>query len=325
MKLAKIDLNLLPLLDAILTTESVGKAAALVSLSKPAASHALSRIREQIGDPILVRAGQRWVLTPRATALAPRVRAALTEARSVLSADRAFDPRELRREFLIHATDQMLSLLGLEVGHAVTTAAPHVGLRFLPLEADEAHALRTDVDLSLGVFHDLPPELRVQKLFDDAFACAVRVSHPKVDGKLTLETYLALRHVVIAPRGQPGSVVDEALAERGYARRAVRWVPYSASALEFVAQSDCIATLSERLATRLAARYGIRVLAPPFPLPTCAGSQVWHSRLDADPAHGWLRRLIAKVAQEIRKPTGAEGSAGAGAPRHPSRNLGGRR
>jgi DNA-binding transcriptional LysR family regulator len=80
---------------------------------------------------ILVRAGQKWALTQRATALAPRVRAALTEARSVLSADRALDPRELRREFRIHATDQMLSLLALALGQAVTMAAPNVGLRLL--------------------------------------------------------------------------------------------------------------------------------------------------------------------------------------------------
>ena len=304
-QLAKINLNLLPLLDAILATESVGKAAAVVGLSKPAASHALSRIRAEIGDPILVRAGQKWVLTQRATELAPRVRAALTEARSVLSADRAFDPRQLRREFRIHATDEMLSLLGLSFGHAVTQAAPNVGLRFLPLESDEAHALRTDTDLALGVFHDLPPELRVQKLFDDKFACAVRSGNPKVKGKLTLESYLALRHVVIAPRGSSGSVVDTALAERGYARRAVRWVPYSASAIDFVAASDCIATLSERAARRLATRYDIQVLPPPLPLPPCPGSQVWHSRLDADPAHGWLRRLVATTAHENRKVGGA--------------------
>lgn len=307
-KLGKIDLNLLPLLDAILSTESVGRAAAAVGLSKPAASHALARIRERIGDPILVRAGQKWVLTQRATALAPRVRAALTEARSVLSVDRTFDPRELRREFRIHATDQMLSILGLALGHAVTQAAPNVGLRFLPVEADEAHALRTDIDLALGVFHELPPELRVQKLFEDTFACVVRIGHPKVTHKLTLETYLALRHVVIAPGGRPGSVVDDALAQRGYARRAVRWVPYSSSALEFVAQSDCIATMSERLARLSATRYGVQVLPPPLPLPPCAGSQVWHSRLDADPAHGWLRRLVATIAQEKRKPNrGARG------------------
>lgn len=303
MKLAKIDLNLLPVLDAILATESVSRAASVVGLSKPATSHALARIREQLGDPILVRAGQRWVLTPRAAALAPRVRSALAEAQSVLSADRAFDPKKLRREFRIHATDQMLSMLGLALGRAVTHAAPNVGLRFLPLDAQEAPALRTDVDLALGVFRDLPPELRVQKLFDDDFACAVRVGHPKAKGKLALATYLALRHVVIAP--QPGSPVDDALAERGYARRAVRWVPYSASALEFVAESDCVATLSRLLLSRLAARYRVQVLAPPLPLPPCPGAQVWHSRLDADPAHAWLRRLIAQLAHGGREGRGA--------------------
>jgi DNA-binding transcriptional LysR family regulator len=298
MKVEKIDLNLLPLLDAILTSESVGKAAQIVGLSKPAASHALSRLRAQVGDPILVRAGQKWILTERAATLAPRVRTTLMEARSILSSTRPFDPKDLRREFRIHATDQILSLVGLEIGHAVSPDAPNVGLRFLPLEAEEANALRTDVDLSMGVFHDLPPELRTQKLFDDEFACVVRVGHPKVKGKLSLETYLSLRHVVNAPRGRPGSVVDEALAQRGLARRAVRWVPYSSSAIEFVAESDCAATLSARFARKLAKRFALQVLPPPFELPSCAASQVWHSRLDADPAHSWLRRLIARVATE---------------------------
>lgn len=302
MKLEKIDLNLLPVLDAILANESVGKAASEVGLSKPAASHALARIRAQLGDPILVRAGQQWVLTERAAAIAPRVRAAVHEARALLSADRPFDPKELRREFRVHATDQMLSLIGLGIGHAVSTAAPNVGLRFLPLEPDEADALRAEADLSLGVFHDLPPELRTQTLFEDRFVCIVRAGHPKVRGKITLETFLGLRHVGVAPRGRPGSVVDSALATRGLARRALRWVPYSSNAIEFVAESDCIATISERLARRAAARYDLQVLPPPIPLPPCAGTQVWHSRLDADPAHAWLRRLVFSIARAAESP-----------------------
>jgi DNA-binding transcriptional LysR family regulator len=301
MNLEKIDLNLLPLLDAILSSESVGRAAQVVGLSKPAASHALARIRLQIGDPILVRAGQKWVLTERAATLAPRVRTTLAEARSILSSTRRFDPRDLRREFRIHATDQVLSLLGLAVGHAVSSEAPNVGLRFMPVETEEADALRTDVDLSMGVFHGLAPELCTQKLFDDEFACVLRARHPSVKGRLSLDAYLSLRHVVIAPRGRPGSVVDEALAERGLARRAVRWVPYASSAVEFVAESDCAATLSERFARRHAQRFGLQVMDPPFALPSCAASQVWHTRLDLDPAHSWLRRLIVRVATETRK------------------------
>jgi DNA-binding transcriptional LysR family regulator len=301
MKLERIDLNLLPILDAILVHESVGKAAAAVGLSKPAASHALSRIRDQVGDPILVRAGQRWVLTERAAAIAPRVRATVHEARALLSADRPFDPKELRREFRVHATDEMLSLFGLALGHAVSLAAPNVGLRFLALDTEEAHALRTEADLALGVFNDLPPELRTQKLFDDRFVCLVRAEHPKVQGKLTLDTFLSLKHIGVAPRGRPGSVVDSALAARGLARRALRWVPYSGNAIEFVAESDCITTISERLARRTATRYDLQILAPPLPLPRCAGTQVWHSRLDADPAHAWLRRLVFSVATSPKK------------------------
>jgi DNA-binding transcriptional LysR family regulator len=297
MKLDRVDFNLLRVLDAILRTQSVSKAAALVGLSKPAASHALARIRTQLGDPVLVRAGQRWVLTERARVLAPRIQAALLEVQSVLSAERPFDPKALRCEFRIHATDQMLSLLGLALGHAVTELAPQVALRFLPLDLDEASALRGDIDLALGVFHDLPAELRTQTLFDDRYACVARVGHRTIQGKLTLEQYLAARHVVIAPRTAPGNLIDHALADHKLVRRAVRWVPYYASALEFVAESDCIATLSDRLARHHAARFGLQVLAPPFPLPRCAGAQIWHPRLEAEPAHAWLRRLVARVAK----------------------------
>lgn len=300
MKHAKVDLNLLPLLDAILTHESVSKAALEVGLSKPAASHGLARIRAQLGDPVLVRAGQRWVLSQRAAAMAPRVNAALREARQLLSSDQPFDPKQLRREFRIHATDQMLSLVGLRLGHAVSDEASNVSLRFLPVEADEANALRTDVDLSLGVFHDLPPELRTQTLFEDRFVCIARAGHPRIRGKLSLEAFTSARHVCVAPRGRPGSVIDSALAARGLARRALRWVPYSANAVEFVADSDCIATLSERLAQWSARRYDLQLLTPPFELPPCAGIQVWHSRLDADPAHAWLRRLVFTLTRESK-------------------------
>jgi len=300
MKLDKIDLNLLVVLDAVLTTKSVSKAAAIVGLSKPAASHALSRIRAQVNDQIIVRSGQSWILTERASAMAQRVKNALLEARGVLSPERAFEARSLRREFRIHASDQMLSLLGLALGHAVSQEAPQVGLRFLPLQADEAAALRGNVDLALGVFHDLPADLRTQRLFDDRFVCVVREGHPATGEKLSLDQYLSLRHVVVAPLGTPGSVIDDALAKRKLVRRAVRWVPYYSSALEFVAESDCVATLSEQLAEHHAERYGLRLLRLPFQVPPCAGTQIWHARLDADPAHAWLRRKVVAAAGEAR-------------------------
>lgn len=302
MKLEKIDLNLLKMLDAVVRTGSVSRAATAVGLSKPAASHALARLRTQLGDPILVRAGQRYILTDHARAIGPRVTAALDEARAVLSAERPFDAKTLRREFRILATDQVLSLVGLRVGQKVSAVAPDVALRFVPLDLDLAGALGRDADLAIGVMRTLPAELSRQRLFEDRFAVVARRGHPEIRGALTMEQYLARDHVAIAPRGDPGSVVDAALAARKLRRRAVRWVPYYLTALELVAESDCIATMSERLALRHADRFGLDLFEPPFPLPAGAVVQVWHPRIDAEPGHAWLRGVIASVARQVGRP-----------------------
>ena len=301
MKLDKIDLNLLTMLDAIVRTQSVSRAAALVGLSKPAASHALARLRNQLGDPILVRAGQKHILSDHARAIAPRVAAALADARSVLSSDKPFDARTLRREFRVLATDQVLSLVGLAVGHEVTKLAPDVALRFLPLEIDLSGALRDQADLAIGVMRDLPAELSRQRLFEDRFAVVARRGHPVIDGAITMKQYLAHDHVAIAPRGSPGSVVDAALSALDLRRRAVRWVPYYVTALELVAGSDCLATMSQRLAKRHAERFELQVLEPPFALPVGAVVQAWHPRVDAEPGHAWLRGVIADAARKMTR------------------------
>lgn len=302
MKISPIDLNLLMALDAITTTRSVSKAAERLGLSKPAMSHALSRLRTQLGDPLLVRAGQRWQLTDRAEALGPRARAVLEEAQALLRPDSSAEPAAMTRDFHVHATDHVLSLIGVPLGHAVSHEAPGVGLRFLPIQAEDAPLLRAGSDLAIGVFPGLPPEFRTQHLFDDRFACVVRKANAAVGARLTLQTYLALPHVLVAPRGRAGGTVDQVLRERGLSRRVKRSVPYFLSALDLISQSDCIVTLSERLARVHAERFGLRVLAPPLPLPVYGIRQVWHPRVDADPGHRWLRGLVLQTVRQRLKP-----------------------
>ena len=298
MKLSSIDFNLLSALDAILETGSVRKAADRLGLSKPATSHALSRLRVQLGDPILVRAGQDWVLTDRARALTARVHTVLDEARAVLGPGEGLETPTLHREFRIHATDHVLAILGVALGHTVGREAPSVNLRFLPILPDDAPALRSgDVDLAIGVFPGLPGEFRTQRLFRDRFVCVLRRGWASAPRRLTLKDYVAMHHVLVSPRGRPGSVVDEALARLGLHRRVARSVPYFLSALDLVSQSDCVATVSERLARLHAARFDLRVLAPPLELSPYDICQVWHPRVDADPGHRWLRRIVAKEAK----------------------------
>jgi DNA-binding transcriptional LysR family regulator len=299
MKVSSVDLNLLAVLDAILQTGSVGRAAERVGITKPAMSHALARLREQVGDPILVRAGQEWHLSERAAAMREPVAEVAEKARSYLSRAATFDPLESTREFRIHATDHMLALLGTGIGAALAKRAPGCSLRFLPISGDDASPLRGGLtDLALGVFPDLPPEFRTQSLFEERFACVVRKGHPRVDGKMTLKCFLAMKHVLVAPRGRAGSPVDEALAERGHRRNVTRFVPYFVVALDLVSRTDCVLTISERLAAAYAERFGLQVLKPPIPLPSYSLSQVWHPRVDADPSHRWLRRLVVRVVAE---------------------------
>jgi DNA-binding transcriptional LysR family regulator len=308
-KASDIDLNLLAVLDAILQTRSVGRAAERVGLSKPAMSHALARLRLQIGDPVLVRAGKEWQLSERALGMCDRVHELAEGARSVLDREPVFDPKTSDREFTLHCTDHVLALLGTEIGHTVGAEAPGVSLRFLPIQPDDVSPLRAgDVDLALGVFPDLPPELRTQALFHERFATVVRRGHPHVDGKLTMKCFLSLKHVLVAPRGRAGGPVDAALAERGQKRRVARQVPYFVVALDLVSRSDCAVTISERLAQRYAERFELQVLRPPFPLPSYTISQVWHPRVDRSPAHAWLRQLVVRAVAAVTEPR-ARGAA----------------
>jgi DNA-binding transcriptional LysR family regulator len=294
------DLNLLIVLDAIAQTQSVTRAAERLGLSKAAMSRALGRLRTALDDPILLRTGKDWILSERARALAARARTVPEEARSLLAPADSFDPATATREFRVHTTDHVVSLLGPAICQALAQTAPPAAVRFLPILPDDVPALRDGVDTAIGVFPRLPPEFRTQGLFSDRFACVVRLGHPRVRGRITLTQYLAEKHLLIAPRGQPGGVVDEALAVRGLGRHVTRYLPYSLVSLELVAHSDCVLTMSERLATAHADRFALQILRPPLPLPSYKIAQVWHPRSDHDRAHRWFRQLVSRAASSLR-------------------------
>lgn len=297
-ELNALDLNLLTALDALLQEGSVTRAARRVGLSTPAMSHALARIRALVGNPLLVRAGHAMVLTPRAEELKPLAQAVLAQARAVLSPESQLAPADLQRSLLIRASDHSLGVLAVHIDRLVAAEAPGLILRFLPNLDDDGAALRAgEAELAIGIYPRLPPEMRRQRLLQDRFVCVVREGHPLVGEVLTLETFVALSHVQLAPRQGIGNHIDRELQARGLARRVVRAVPYTLAALWLVAQTDYVATVSARLCAVLAPRLGVRVLTPPLPLPAYTLSQIWHPRQDADPAHRFVRDLLLRAAR----------------------------
>lgn len=289
------DLTSLATLDALLQEGSVSRAARRLGLSTPAVSHALSRLRERLHDPLLVRAGRGMVLTPRALALKPVVHDAVAAAARVFQEQEDFSPARLRRHLTLSVTDYVLLVFGPAFDQAVRAEAPGLDLRFLPNAVDDAERLRSgESDLAVGIYAELPPELRTRPLITDRLVCVLRRDHPAARKRLSLDQYVALEHVQVAPRGQPGGYVDDMLAERGLSRRVARAVPYFQVGLELVAGSDRVLTVSERIARKLAPALDLVVLEPPLPLLPFTLSMVWHPRFDGDRGHAWVReRLLA--------------------------------
>jgi DNA-binding transcriptional LysR family regulator len=293
------DLSLLVSLDALLQEGSVTGAARRVGLSTPAMSHALARIRERLSDPILVRSGRGMLLTPRALALKPQVHSVVTEARRTLEPERPFVARELAHTFVVHVTDYVLTVLGSTVDRILRQEAPKVCVRFVPNTPDDPALLRDQgSDLAVGIYGELPQEMRHRQLLTDRFVCVVRRDHPATKKRFTLEQFVGFPHIQVAPRGKPGGYIDDVLRERGLSRTVARAVPYFVTALQLAAETDYLLTISERIANRYVQALSLKVLEVPVKLRPYALSLVWHPRMDGDPAHHFLREVFLRAAGE---------------------------
>jgi len=287
------DLNLLRTLDAVLAAGSVTGAAERLHLSVPATSHALARLRELIGDPLLVRAGRRLVPTPRAEALREPVAQWMAQAATLLQAPRAHDLASTERKFVVRAPDSFAIAFGGALGAALAAAMPRAQLCFVTETHDDAGALRDGrVDLDIGLIRPREPEIEVVELFPQSLIAVVRAGHPFAARPATARRYAAQSHVDVQRRAGAPSPVDDALAALGLARRVVLTVAHASAAPVVAARGDFVATLSERLARAMAPGLGLALVPLPF-LPR--GETVvmaWHPRHAADPAHAWLRRQV---------------------------------
>lgn len=302
--LEALDMNLLVALRALLAERHVTRAAARVGLSQPAMSHALARLRELLGDPLLVRTPSGMQPTPRAEAMTAPLQRALEDIGRVLASPAPFVPRLATRKFRIATNDYMELVVLPRLLARLWKEAPNVDVRVVNLTARANDELAEGrLDLALGVVDrsgqvDAPQGIRSQRLVSDGFVCVVREGHPVVKRRLSLDDFVALPHALVAPRGEPGSIVDSALERIGKKRRVAVEVPHFLVAPHVVRETDVVLTLAARVAKSLAPLLGLRQLPPPVELPGFSMSMLWHERQHVDPAHVWLRGLMAAVAKE---------------------------
>ena len=298
------DLNLLVALDVLLAEGSVARAARRLRLSPSAASRTLARLREVTGDPLLVRSGRGLVPTPHAEALRSRTRPLVDEAVALLRPAQRHDPATLARTFTLRTSDGFVENFGPRLLARIAGEAPRVRLNFLQKPDKDSAPLREGrVDLETGVIEPTTgPELRSQALFQDQLVGVVRAGHPLSRGKVTSERYAAASHVIVSRSGLDEDAVDRPFLADGVARQVAGAVSGFASAIALARGSDLVATVPDRHTEAL--RAGMFSFPLPQPGRRFTVSMLWHPRLDADPAHRWLRACVREVCAGAHAPSG---------------------
>lgn len=298
-RLSDIDLNLLPILRALLEERSVTKAAKRVGLSQPATSNALNRLRELFDDPLLVRQGRQMVPTARALALAGPVGEALSVLAGSLDHE-SFDPHTTNVTWRVASTDLGEWRVINRFLARLPELAPHATLEVWPSGNDVPldDLASGTIDLAFGVYLHLPSSLRWQDVATDQFVCVLREGHPAVeDGALSLERYLELSHVLVSPTGRTTTVVDFSLKNKGLDRRVAVVVPRYLEVPFLVATTDLCAILPQTVADVFVDLLPVMVVPPPMRLPKFRLRLVWHRRTDRDAGLRWLRnQLVAPEA-----------------------------
>ncbi len=289
------DFNLLLTLDAVLLEGSVARAAQRLHLSPSAMSRALARLRETTSDPLLVRAGRGLVPTPRALELRQQVSQLGQDAQAVLRPMQRLNLKQLVRTFTIRTREGFVENFGPDLIARVDKEAPGVRLCFIQKPNKESTSLRDGtVHLETGVVgKTTSPELRTQALFKDRFIGVVRMGHTLSKGKVTTARYAKGRHISVSRKGFDKGPIDESLKLLGLEREIVTIVGGFSTALSIARASDLIATVPERQTGNL--RAGMHSFPLPIPTPDLTLSLLWHPRMDADPAHRWLRSLVLDI------------------------------
>jgi len=292
------DLNQLFVLNAVLSENSIVRAAQRLHLSPSAMSRALARVRETVGDPILVKAGRKLVPTPRGIEMRDRVDQLIQEAQAVLLPAKAPDLRRVVRTFTLRTSEGFVETFGPDLIKCAIEDAPGIRLRFVARQTRDASGLRDgSVDLETGVVDETTsPEVRQVPLFIDRLVAVARGAHKLRKGRLTPATYAAAAHVGVSRQTVDQGWVEEALAALGLERVVMTSVSGFATAIAVARGSDLVATVPERHTAAL--RSGMYTAGLPFRLPSITVSMLWHPRMHADPVHAWLRGCVRKTAAD---------------------------
>ncbi|WP_110798163.1 LysR family transcriptional regulator [Cronobacter sakazakii] len=297
--LRRLDLNLLPVFDAIYRHRSVRKAADELAMSTSALSHALSRLRTTLNDPLFYREGHRMCPSVYATQLAPSIASALKFLNQELTPQPEFDPASSTECLQIAITDFTAFCIFPALMHQLQRDAPGLRfeLRYLPHSPALNELLAGEMDLALGF--SAPEDIRHAQLdeiswLEDDY---VVISSAR-RAQLTFEDYLAARHVVVTPWNEKQGVLDSQLEKMGYTRHIALKTPSMLGAPFIVAESDLLMALPRFAAQKLLPATDLRIFELPFEVPSFEVKIYSHQRSGKRGATDWLKRVLQALARD---------------------------
>jgi DNA-binding transcriptional LysR family regulator len=300
MNLATLDLNLLRVFDAVYTHRNVSAAAAALSMSQPAVSNALRRLRREFGDELFTRSPQGMNPTPAADRAAATVAQALLLLREGLEPGPSFDAASARRKFTLNMSDigEIVFLPGLL--QFLQQAAPQVSIEVVTLSVKEARLAMEGgaVDLAIGFLPDLKAGFYQQRLFEQKYVCMVRQGHPRIGDSMTMKTFIEARHAVVNAAGTGHGIVEAMFERAGLAPEMIVRLPHFLAAPTVVAATDLVATVPSKMGEHYARILPLRLLPHPLRIPVFQVNQYWHRRYHKDPANQWLRGNFARLFRE---------------------------
>jgi DNA-binding transcriptional LysR family regulator len=315
MNFRTLDLNLLRIFDAVMSEGSLTAASKKLAITQPAASHALKRLHEALGEQLFVRHAHGMFATAKAEALWPQVRGALAALQQALAPE-GFDARRQAVTFRLAMTDAGAALLTPAMVCAIEQQGALCNLRVLPLTTSDPRRLiqQGEADAAVGHFPeavtallaaDAESTLRHVRLFDTRFVGLMRRGHPLSDQPLSLDAYCAARHLLASATGRAQGYVDQTLTALGRQRRVVLTVNQYFTAGRVLTRSDLLTVLPLAFVPATGHEEQLLVRELPFDLGPMQITLMWHMRRDAEPAHLWLRSLVQQAAQAALGPGGS--------------------
>ena len=313
MNIAKVDLNLLVYLDVLLREGSVTRAANQLSITQPAMSNGLKRLRDLFKDPLLVRTSDGMTPTKRALELQPVIRDVLSRLESSIQPETDFDPASSRRTFRIMTSDYAESTLLLGLLSELAVQAPNITLDLItPSDVTFHDVEQGKVDMAINRFEELPLSFHQKVIWYDTFSCVLSADHPLATN-WDLPGYLESRHIWVSKTGfgvgvgiDPNEVqklgwVDAELTKLGKQRDIRVFTRHYHAALQMAKTQNLIATLPTKAARLFNDDPQVVLKAPPFDIPPIALKMAWSALLHHDAGHIWLRRLISDVAEQMNQ------------------------